>query len=86
MAESEIGAVQHYFDRVGVAAVQVTSGEMTVGDTIHITGNTTDVTVKVESMQIEHESVQTAKVGDVVGVKVGEKVRQHDKVLKVTGD
>jgi putative protease len=86
MAETEIGTIEHYFDRAGVAAINITTGELSVGDTVHIKGNTTDVTTKVESMQIEHESVQTAKVGDGVGVKIGEKVRQHDTVLKVTED
>jgi hypothetical protein len=35
-------------------------------------------------MQIEHESVQEAKSGDSVGIKVAEKVHIHDKVYRVT--
>ena len=52
-------------------------------DTIHIKGATSDFTQKVESMQIEHESIEEAKPGDDIGMKVAEHVREHDKVFKV---
>lgn len=38
MEELEIGIISHYFDRVGVAGIQITSGELSVGDTIHNQG------------------------------------------------
>jgi putative protease len=84
MPETEIGVIRHYFDKAGVAAIDITEGELNVGDTIHIKGNTTDFTTTVDSMQIEHESVEKAKPGDSIGVKVGERVRQNDNVFKVT--
>jgi hypothetical protein len=34
-------------------------------------------------MQIEHESIDEAKKGDAIGLKVNEKVHEHDKVYKV---
>jgi hypothetical protein len=34
-------------------------------------------------MQIEHKDVTEAKAGDSVGVKVPQKVHEHDKVFKV---
>jgi hypothetical protein len=34
-------------------------------------------------MQIEHQSVQEAKKGDLVGIKVDQKVHPNDKVYKV---
>ena len=40
----------------------------------------------VHSMQIEHKSVKEAKKGDGVGIKVPEKVREGDKVYKITED
>jgi putative protease len=83
MAEEEIGVVKHYFDHIQVAAIEITNGELSVGDTIHLTGHTSDFTMTVESMQIEHESVQQAKPGDAIGIKVSEKAREHDKVFKV---
>lgn len=54
-----------------------------VGDTIHIKGYTTDITQKVESMQIEHKDVGEAKPGDKVAIKVTSHVREHDVVYKV---
>ena len=84
MAEQEIGFVTHYFGKVGVAAIEITAGELKVGDTIHIKGHTSDFKEHVDSMQVDHESVEVARVGDSVGIKVSEHAREHDKVFKVT--
>jgi len=84
MAETKIGTVTHYFDHLNVAAVDITDGELRTGDVIHIKGNSTDFQHTVESMQIEHEQVDVAKLGDSVGVQVIDKAREHDKVYKVT--
>lgn len=84
MPEMEIGYVTHYFGHISVAAIQLTNGELAVGDTIHIKGHTSDFVTKIESMQVEHESVPTAKKGDGIGIKVPLPVREHDKVFKVT--
>lgn len=83
MEEKELGVVSDYFAHIGVVALEVTSGELVAGDTIHFKGHTTDFTQKIESIQIEHEQVEKAKAGDSVGVKVKERVRKHDKVYKV---
>ena len=84
MAETEIGKVAHYFDKIGVAAIEMSKGKLAVGDTIRIKGQTSDITLTVESMQIEHETVDKVKKGDSVGIAVPEKVREHDTVFKVT--
>lgn len=86
MKEVEIGKVADFFQKIGVVAIEVTSGEVSVGDTIRFSGHTTDFSQKIESMQIEHDSVQTAKPGDNVGIKVTERIRVHDKVFKVVED
>ena len=83
MAEELVGVVTHYFGKAQVAGIEITAGELNVGDTIHIIGHTSDFTQTVKSMQIEHEAVQTAKVGDSIGIKVAEHAREHDKVYKV---
>lgn len=83
MTETEVGVVMHFFDRVSVAAIEL-SGSLATGDTIHIKGNTTDVTCTVDSMQIEHDSVKKAKKGDSIGIRIEGKAREHDKVFKVT--
>jgi translation initiation factor IF-2 len=84
MPEEEIGKISDYFRKIGVAAIEITQGTLSVGDTIRIKGHTTDFTQVVESMQIEHQNVQTAKAGDSIGIKVKDHVRDHDQVYKVT--
>jgi putative protease len=84
MAEIEVGHVNKYFDKIGVGMIQVTQAELSVGDTIHIKGNTTDLTAAVNSIQVNRQPVQTAKPGEEAGVKLDTKVRQNDKVYKVT--
>ena len=79
--ETEIGEVMTYYANIGVAAVEL-SGSVKVGDTIIFRGFTTDLEQKVDSMQIEHDSVQEAKAGDQIGVKVPGKVRKNDRVYK----
>ena len=79
--ETEIGEVMTYYANIGVAAVEL-SGDVKVGDTIIFRGFTTDMEHKVDGMQIEHESVQEAKAGDQIGVKVPGKVRKNDRVYK----
>lgn len=83
MPEEEIGRVTHYFTKLGVGVVEITKGTLSVGDTIHIKGHTTDLTQEIESMQIEHETVQSAKAGQSIGLRVKEHVREHDVVYKV---
>ena len=79
--ETEKGEVMTYYANIGVAAVEL-SGSVKVGDTIIFRGFTTDLEQKVDSIQIEHDSVQEAKAGDQIGVKVPGKVRKNDRVYK----
>ncbi|HEC72556.1 MAG: hypothetical protein J7K62_00285 [Thermoplasmata archaeon] len=83
MVEEKIGIVEHFFTKIGVAAIRITDGELKIGDTIHIVGATTDFKQKVESMQINRQSVDVAKPGDEIGIKVIDRVREHDVVYKV---
>jgi len=79
--ETEIGEVMTYYANIGVAAIDLT-GSVKVGDTIIFRGFTTDMEHKVDSMQIEHESVQEAKAGDQIGIKIPGNVRKIDRVNK----
>ena len=86
MKEGKIGFVSNYFSKISVAAIEITDGTVSVGDTLHFLGHTTDIESTVHSMQIEHKFVTEAKKGDGVGVKVPEKVREGDKVYKIVAD
>ena len=83
MEQERIGHIIDYFAKIGVAAIDIDSGEIRVGDTLHFTGHTTDFTQEIESMQIEKEQVESASAGDSVGIKVKERVRDGDEVYKV---
>ena len=83
MNEIKIGEVTHYFNKIGVAAIKIISGELKKGDTIHIKGHTTDFTQEIDSIQVEHQPVEVAKTGDEIGIKVDNMVREGDEVFKV---
>lgn len=80
--EIKLGEVEDYFSHIGVVAL-ILEAALVVGDTIHIHGHTTDLTQKVESMQINHVPQESAKRGDSVGIKVNDKCRKGDKVYGV---
>lgn len=83
MPEVLVGSVSDFFSRPVVAGVELT-GTLKVGDKIHIKGHTTDIETVVGSMQINNVSVEEAKSGDSVGIKVPDRVRKGDHVYKVT--
>ena len=68
--EKLIGRITHYFSRLSVCSIELTDDELKVGDTIHVSGKNTDFTQTVGSMQIEHQNINQAEKGKVVGVKV----------------
>jgi len=82
--EQLIGKINHYFGKISVGLIEITAGEVAVGDTIHIKGKHTDFNMKVESLQIEHNPVEKAGVGQIVGTKVTAPVHDNDQVFKVT--
>ena len=81
--ETRIGRVTHYFAHLEVAGVCVEAEGLKVGDTIRIAGHTTDFTQEVSSMQLEHASIREAKVGEEIGLRVVERVREHDVVSRI---
>ncbi len=86
MAEQLIGTVTHYFGKAQVAAIKITDGQLDVGDTIHVLGHTSDFTQTIDSMQIDRVAVESAKVGDEIGIRAVEHAREHDQVFRVTPD
>ncbi len=83
MPDVEIGKVTEFFARPVVAGLEL-SGTLKIGDKVHIKGSTTDMVLTVESMQIERVNITVGKPGDIVGIKVPDRVRRGDKVYKVT--
>ncbi|HOT44458.1 MAG TPA: translation elongation factor-like protein [Spirochaetota bacterium] len=83
MEEQKVGIVIKYFAKPSVAAIELTEGSLKVGDTIHVHGHSTDFQQQVDSMQIEHASVTAADKGASIGIKVKERVHEHDIVYIV---
>jgi len=79
--EKELGLVTHFFSKIDVAVIKL-KDELSVGDKILFRGSTTNFDQIVESMQIERESVEKAKAGQSIGLKVKDKVRENDVVYK----
>jgi hypothetical protein len=83
--EERIGSVIKYFEKNSVAAVKLDFGELAVGDTIHLKGNDTDFTQKIEIMEFDHQPVQKAARGQFTGIKLTQPAKPFDLVYKVTG-
>lgn len=87
MADEEkklIGKIVHYYAKIGVAVVDLTD-KVSVGDTISIEGAVTNLKETINSIEVEHKKIQTAKAGDSIGLKVSDRVREGDAVYKVVG-
>lgn len=85
MSEQLVGVVDHWYGHLNVAGIRLTGGHLSVGDSIRIVGHTTDLTTTIGSMQIDHESVDTAESGHQIGVVVPDRVRIGDDVYLVSG-
>ncbi|HPW69634.1 MAG: translation elongation factor-like protein [Desulfomonilia bacterium] len=85
MAEEKklIGKVTHYFSKISVAGISL-SNTLKVGDTISIEGATTSFQEEITSMQIDQNTVEQAGAGDLIGIKVKDKVRVGDSVYLVS--
>jgi len=83
MAEQIIGHVTHYFDHINVAVISLTGGDLNIGDQIHVTGKD-DFSQTIDSMQVDHQAVESAPKGSEVAIKVSQPVKKNDQIVKVT--
>ncbi len=83
MANFKVGRVTHYYDKIGVAIVEL-DGNIGVNDKIKFVRGGEDLfEQKVDSLQIEHEKVDRAKKGDVIGLKTKEAVKEGAEVFRL---
>ena len=78
----EVGRVTHFYPKISVAIVEL-KAPLNIGDKILIRGATTNFEQTVESMQIEHRNIEKAEAGQIIGLKVKERVRENDKVYRI---
>ncbi|MBU0766265.1 hypothetical protein KKF55_00555 [Patescibacteria group bacterium] len=70
-----IGKVVHYYDKIGVAIVELVK-PLKVGDTVLFQRGEFEFEQPIDSMEVEHASVAKAKKGDVIGMKVDQPVKE----------
>ncbi len=82
--EKNVGKVIKFFARPSVAAIEVTEGVLSVGDSIRVKGHSTDFEQEIASMEVDNQPVEKAEKGQLVGIEVKDRVRPNDQVFKVT--
>ena len=83
MPEEKVGVIVKFFAKPSVAAIELNSGSIKKGDLLRYKGHTTDFTDTILSMEVDNQPIEEAKAGDLVGIKVTERVRENDSVYKV---
>lgn len=82
MADKKIGKVVHFYDKILVAVINLTT-PLKIGDTIKFKHGDSEFTQTVESMQAEHKPVTTVKKGGEVAIKVDQPVKGRAEVFLV---
>ena len=83
LTDYKVGRVTHFYDKIKVAVVELTA-DLAVGDNIKFArGGEEMFTQPVDSMQVEHEKIEAAKKGDIVGLKVNGDVKEGAEIYKI---
>ncbi len=79
-----LGRGTHYYPKANVGEFKLDSHSLKVGDKILVTGPTTGVLEQtIEEIRLDAKSVEEAKKGDTISIKVNERIRMNDKLYKV---
>ena len=79
--DKQVGKVIHYYDKVGVAIIDLDKGGLKVGDEIKFKRGDAEFSQKVESLQVDHKEVESVKKGDSFGLKVYHPTKVGTQVL-----
>lgn len=83
MSDEKIGTITHYYDKIGVAVLKLTKSSLKLGDMIKLTSKGgEEFTQEIGQMQIERADIESAKAGDIVGLKVDKEPKANSPVLK----
>ena len=80
--EKHIGEVTHWYDKIQVAVLKLKS-VLKVGDKLKIKHGQKSFEHPVDSMQVDHQPVESAKKGDEVAIKLLEKAREGALIYKL---
>ncbi len=78
-----IGKVVHFYDKLGVSIIDLSSGGLKVGDEVKFKRGEEEFDQKIESLQVDHKSVDSVKKGDSFGVKVDKPTKVGTEVYMV---
>ncbi|MCD8448886.1 U32 family peptidase [Tenacibaculum dicentrarchi] len=79
-----LGKGMHYFSKAEIGQFKIEAYDITIGDTILITGPTTGAQeMELKSMFVDDKEAQTATKGDEVTMKLDFKIRASDKLYKI---
>ncbi|MBU1032006.1 hypothetical protein KKE03_03765 [Patescibacteria group bacterium] len=81
--DKTIGKVTHYYDKLGVAIIDLETGGLKAGDEIKFKRGEEEFSQKVESLQVDHKDVDTVKKGDSFGLKVDQPTKPGTEVYLV---
>lgn len=83
MDREPIGKITHYFDKIGVAVIEL-SDSLKNGEKIAIEGHSGESFEQVvDSMQIDKKPVSSAKKGQAIGIKLAQPVKPIAQVFRV---
>ncbi|MFH1088377.1 MAG: hypothetical protein V1719_00880 [Patescibacteria group bacterium] len=75
MANKPLGKVTHYYDKIGVAIIELVD-TLKVGDTVKYMKGDDEIAQTINSIQIEKTPVDSADKGAIVGVKVEDPIKE----------
>ncbi len=79
--EKEVGKVTHWYDKAGVAVLDLGSA-LKVGDHVKVKKGEEEFEETISSMQIDHKNVASAKKGDEAAVKFSQKAKEGAVIYK----
>jgi translation elongation factor EF-1alpha len=82
MADKKIGKVSHYYDKIGVAVLNL-EASLKQGDKIKFVRGDQEFEQTVDSMQIERKPIEQANKGDSIGLKTVQPIKPGAEVFLV---
>ena len=76
-----IGEVIHFYDKILVAIVKLNAA-LKIGDTVKFKHDDDEFTQTVDSMELEHKKITSAKKGAEIGLKVSQSVKEKTLLYK----
>ena len=80
--DKKIGEVIHFYDHISVAIVKLTA-PLKNGDTVKFVHGDSEFTQTVDSMELEHKKLDSAKKGAEIGLKVSQPIKGKTEVFLV---